>query len=213
MENNPKPNISYRGGSQIGWVNTSWPLVKLSVSAELLTLSGLGKHEFTPSQVVSFENYGAIPIIASGIRINHNRPDYPAQIVFWCVGSRKSVLRKIAEIGFVPAGAPLARAPGFPVRWSVVAVLVILWNALFLLDRSVGGNQPGVLGPLALLAMLMIFIASTATRISPLVQRFVLRPGHQYAEILPFVQLLQLVTGGLSIGFGIFMLSNIPPGS
>ena len=65
--------ISFRGGSRIGWVNASYPFVKLTCSRARLTLSSLGSHEFTPGQVVGFGTFGSIPLLANGLAIEHNR--------------------------------------------------------------------------------------------------------------------------------------------
>ena len=86
---------SYRGGARIGWVNASWPFARLTVSADKLALASLGTYEFSPLQVVSVEPYGSIPLLSSGIRIIHNRADYPEKIIFWCMGNRSRVLAEI----------------------------------------------------------------------------------------------------------------------
>ena len=44
--------VSFWGGSKVGWVNTGFPLVKLTCSREQLTLGNLGKPcQFTPDQI------------------------------------------------------------------------------------------------------------------------------------------------------------------
>lgn len=192
---------SFRGGARIGWVNASWPFAKLTMSADKLSLASLGTYEFSPSQVVSVEPYGSIPLLASGLRINHNRADYPGKIVFWCMGNRDRVLAELRQIGFSPSGRPAARAPGFPIRWSVVIAVIALWNVLFMLDGSapLQSRGPGLFSVLALLAL---FALATAVRTSPRIQRVVLREGHQAGEIKAFLGLLQIVAGSLSLAFG-----------
>jgi len=49
--------VSFRGGARLGWANASWPLAKLTANSECLTLSSLGRYEFTPSQVVEIERH------------------------------------------------------------------------------------------------------------------------------------------------------------
>ena len=192
---------SFRGGARIGWVNASWPFATLKVIRNELRLSCLGSYEFSSSQVVSLEPYGSIPLLSSGIRINHNRLDYPTKIIFWCMGSRANVLSTIQEVGFSPSGLTGGRVPGFPVRWSVLIAVIVLWNLLFLLDGSIlkaRGSQPGLLVFVALFSACAL---ATATRASSGVQRLVLRPGHQIGEIKSFLSLLQLVSGFLSLVF------------
>jgi hypothetical protein len=77
---------------------------KLTVSLDLLTIASLSKYDFAPDQVVSIEPYGSIPVFARGIRIRHNRNDYPENVIFWCVGSRDETLRQIEKSGCLPAG-------------------------------------------------------------------------------------------------------------
>jgi hypothetical protein len=111
---------SFRGGARVGWVNASWPFATLTANGSTLTLSSLGTYTFRPSDVVALEPYGSIPVLASGIRIEHNRKDYPKKMIFWCMGRRSVVLAEIANTGFSPAGHPIERASGFPIRWSTV---------------------------------------------------------------------------------------------
>lgn len=193
--------LSFRGGARIGWVNASWPFARLSIGRERLTLASLGSYHFTPEQVVSVERFGSIPFLSSGIRINHNRRDYPEKIVFWCMGRRECVLSEIERSGFSPKGRPVERASGFPIRWSAVISIVALWNALFLLDRSSAQADPSEPGPLVILALMLMFVFATAVRVSPPIRQVVLRPGHQIGEIKAFLTLVQIVTGFLSSVF------------
>lgn len=91
-----------------------------------------------PAEVHAIESVGSIPVLTTGIRIHHTRPDYPEKIVFYSMGSRESLLQAAGAAGF-PVGKPTLQAKrGFPVRVSAIVVFVLMWNALFLLDR--GGN-------------------------------------------------------------------------
>ena len=118
--------VSFRGGARVGWVNASWPLAKLTASHDRLVVTSLGTYEFTPDQVQAIERYGSIPILAWGLRIRHNRTDYPENVIFWCMGSRDRVLAQIEQTGFTPkAQASSTRARGFPIRWTVVVGVVI----------------------------------------------------------------------------------------
>lgn len=126
----------------------------------------LGTFTFSQDQVISLEPYGSIPVLARGIRIVHSRPDYPKTIIFWCLGSREALLQRISEVGFVPKGTigSLVRAKGFPIRWSAIAIYVVLWNGLLLLDRTVLERRAAAPGPIALLALLGTFDIRLAKR-------------------------------------------------
>jgi hypothetical protein len=193
---------SFRGGAQVGWVSASWPFAKLSAEAGTLTLSCLGTYTFAPAEVVALQPYGSIPILARGIRIQHNRRDYPRKIIFWCMGGRDSALAEIAETGFSARGQPLDRATGFPVRWSAILILLVVWNGLFLLDREEAGSRTTP-GPLALVALILLFATATAAQISPRFQRSLLRDGHELGEIKSIVTLIQLVSGLMVVAFTI----------
>ena len=187
--------IAFTGGSRIGWVNASWPFAKLSCDGKCLTLSSLGKYEFTPEQVVSFDTYGSIPLLANGLRINHNRIDYPEKVVFWCMGSRTTVLDRIAKTGFVPYGQAVERPKGFALKWSVVVAFVLIWNALFLVDRGIGmpDNRMAPVGRMTLTVLALAFFFASAVKMSTRVQNVVLRPGHSVVEIQSLLTLIQLV--------------------
>jgi hypothetical protein len=187
--------VSFRGGSRVGWVNATWPFAGLTASATKLTLATFGKYEFSPQQVVSFEFYGSLPLFSSGIRIVHNRLDYPDSVVFWCMGSRERVLRKIREAGFVPQGQPPStpRATGFPLRWSVVALFLVIWNGLFLMDGT--ARWAPLPGAYSMTAILLTFVFSICTDRFERLQKLVLREGHGVGEIKPLLRLVQLILG------------------
>jgi hypothetical protein len=164
----------------------------------------LGTYSFKPSDVVALERYGSIPILASGIRIKHNRSDYPENIIFWCLGGRERVLSALGQAGFVPAGQAGRRPSGIPIRWAVIILAIAFWNVLFLLDgRQDPRHTPG---PFSVAAMLLLFSAATAVRVSSRFQRLVLREGHHVGEIQSFLVLLQIVLGFLCAVFGVMLL-------
>lgn len=195
--------ISFTGGSLVGWVNASWPLAKLTISAEHIFLSTFGKYEFTPEQVVSIEPFGAIPFLASGIRINHNRLDYPSQVVFWCAGGRKKVLESFKKLNFHPQGIASQRPSGIALRWSAILTFLVIWNTLFLFGMSSRNGPRDFPGPFELIALISVFVFSTAAQSSATLQNMILREGRHIGEIKQFLRLLQLVTGMLSLGFSI----------
>jgi hypothetical protein len=85
----------------------------------------------------------------------------------------------------------------------VIIIFLLLWNGLFLLDRSVQERPAAMPGPVALLALFGIFSLSWGTLVSRRLQALVLRDGHGVGEIRSFLVLLLLVAGALAIGFTI----------
>jgi hypothetical protein len=200
---------NFRGGAQIGWLNASWPFASLRVSVDGLSLSCLGSYSFKPDQVVALEPYGSIPFFASGIQIRHNRPDYPERMIFWCMGSRRDALATIAQSGFRATGQALAARPrGFALRWSFVIGAIVVWNLLFMLDRSLDGASRETPGPLSLLALVLLAATATALRLSPRLQQLALRDGHHFGEIRSFVVFLQFLTGFMSLVFSIVWIAS-----
>ena len=199
-------HVSFRGGSRVGWVNASFPLAKLVVRRGRLTLSSLGTYEFTPEQVVSLGTWGSIPLLANGLAIEHNRLDYPARMVFWCMGSRGRVQDEIRRIGFVPKGVAIERPRGMPFRWSFVIVAVLAWNALLLADPHHFTMLMSAEGPLfglgTVIALALTFVLATGVKSSTRLQRLALAPGHTLGEVRALLTLLQIVSGPMALGFG-----------
>ena len=54
--------ITQTGGARVGWLSASWPMAKLSVSEEALTLkvSILGTFEFRRGQIIRLTKCGFI---------------------------------------------------------------------------------------------------------------------------------------------------------
>jgi hypothetical protein len=202
--------ISVTGGANVGWLHASWPFAQLTVSATHLKISMMGTYDFTPDQVVSLERYGSIPILASGIRINHNRQDYPPKFIFYTLGSSTKLLAKIAETGFSPK-APATSAPerrGIPVRWVAIAIAIIIWNGLFFLDDSSFDNSRHELGLGAFMATLLVFFIAWGLRVSQWLQSVVLKEGRSVGEIKPFLYFFQLLTGIGVVAFAIQFAIN-----
>jgi len=92
---------------------------------------------------------------------------------------------------------------------SAIVVFVLLWNALFLLDR--GGNPlntSGTLGPYSFLALALAFTVATVMPHSERLQELILRDGHDIGEIRGFLRLLQVVSGFLALTTLVPLLSG-----
>jgi hypothetical protein len=203
--------VSAVGGARIGWVNASWPFARLTASANHLKLTGLiGTYEFLPKDVVSLERYGSIPLFYSGIRIVHNRRDYPSKIIFWCFNRPETLIDRVRSVGFSPIAPASSEAVrrGFPIRWTVILLFLLLWDGPFLFYRPSPHTVPGLL---ILAELSLTFLLCWGVRTSAQLQRLVLRQGHTVTEIKSLLLLIQMVTGILTLVFAVLLVSgNFP---
>ena len=164
----------------------------------------LGTYEFLPNDVVSLERYGSIPLMR-GVRIVHARSDYPSKIVFWCLDP-EDLIERIRNAGF-SSRAPVtseSQRRGIPVRWTTIVLFLLVWNALFLLANT-------VVRTVAPIPILLAFLLSWGIRVSPRVQKMVLKEGRSVTEIKAPLLLIQIISGLLLVVFTVLLLANVIP--
>ena len=188
------------GGALIGWMNVNWPFAELWTAPERLTITAqfMGTYTFTPEQIREIEPYIMLPIFGWGVRIRHCVPEYPERVIFWSLANPYRVLRGIQASGFIPAAAgPAAGSPrcGFPMRWSVIAGVLVLWNALLLADWGHLSASPAHPGWLTFVALLVMFVLSFGTLTSGSIQKLVLKPSRTVGEVRPLLRLLAFISG------------------
>lgn len=182
----------FRGGATIGWIKIHWPLAKLQIEPGRLTVRALSTYVFEPGDVVSLEQEGHSPW-RQGLRIRHNRQDYPERIVFNALGDRIPILKALA--GFATLGRPIERSAGFAVKWSVLLGAIALWCLMVYATAPVSDEAGSVFTPWSILPVAVLFAFSTAAAHSPTVQKAMLRPGRHASEIKDYLVLMQLVSG------------------
>jgi hypothetical protein len=198
--------VTQRGGAQVGWLSASWPFASIQIAHGSLTVSALGKYAFAPGEVHAIEPIGSIPVLTTGIRIHHTRPDFPEKIVFYSMGGRDRLLDAASAAGFTVGQPTLAATRGFPVRISAIVVFVLMWNGLLILDVGANPfNAAGRPGLYSLLALALAFTVATFIPRSPRLQELFLRDGHDVGEIRSFLRLMQVVTGLLALTTGLTM--------
>jgi hypothetical protein len=208
----PSKSFTKTGGAQIGWVNASWPLARLSATSDRLAITArvLGNYHFTRQQVSAVERYELIPFLAWGVRIRHQVPDYPQRIIFSCLCQPEAVLKGIRDAGFAPTGSEPANGQraGIPVRWSAIIGAIAVWNFLFILPFL---GQPHGVSPAGWRVLFPLYAALAlvfATLKSGRLQRLVLKPSRSIGEIKPFLRLLAFICGLLTVVFSILVLIN-----
>jgi len=197
-----KEKLRFWGGARIGWVCMNWPFSVLTVTKDSLKVSNL---TFKPDEIISLKPRITIPILGWGIRIIHNRTDYPTTVAFGSLRSPKSILRQIDEIGFhpcAPASTSLA-GRGIPFRWQTNAILGALWTLFFVLDWAFNKNHDFTHEPgrFSFLGLLMLFLISANLWWSKPLQFLILKPGRSVTEIGSFLLLLAVISGGMLIAF------------
>jgi hypothetical protein len=206
--------LSVIGGARVGIVNATWPLARLSVSGGRLRLQVLliGGYDFAPQDVIELRKFGYIPALNWGVAIVPRRADYPEQIVFWSLRPN-TLIGRIRASGFVPSGTaeppgPVRIPRGFPMRWQPLAVAAVVWNALLLpsvLPMMMRNSGPPRFGIGMALAPALLFAAVLAMKLSPAVQRMVLKEGRSVGEIMPILNLILPIAGFLAVGFSLVL--------
>ena len=205
---------SFTGGARFGWANATWPFAQLTVREDNLKIGAaiIGAHSFTPEQVVAIRSVTWIPFLARGVQIVHTRGDIPQSILFWCWGSPQTIVRQIAEVGFVAKASPgdQPEHTGFPVRIGFLVAVFLLWNGLILWDRpwerldGSRGMDLADIGPGTLIALTLAVVGSIAIRRPGILQRLALRDPEGLSKIraplnvITFVLLVMLVVIGAS---------------
>ena len=93
LDGHVRAGLSSRRGSKL-----------LTVEREVLTLRCLRTYRFTPEEVVAIEPDGP-SWCGSGVRVLHNRANYPRSIHFHCSGGAETVAMSLERVGFVPCGS------------------------------------------------------------------------------------------------------------
>ena len=197
--------IKCTGGARIGFVNATWPFATLLVNRDGLKLNAtlIGKYSFSPDQIISLDKYSIIPILGSGIRISHNIPEYPQNIMFWCFGNPQTLLDEISQTGFMPMAKPdsASMKSGMPVRWQTLVGIIIIWNALFLLDMSSSKEVPAKPGLFSFIAIFFVFLGSVSVWRSSFMQNLLMKPDRNIKEIKPFLYLIAFISGIMTVFF------------
>ncbi|TWT34021.1 hypothetical protein KOR34_38570 [Posidoniimonas corsicana] len=80
------PNSSsLTGGAKIGMMNVSWPFVRLSASpAGIVMRAPFGRtYEFPTDGITCVRPCGLLPLVGSGVKIEHTIDRHPTRMIFW----------------------------------------------------------------------------------------------------------------------------------
>jgi hypothetical protein len=74
--------FSSTGGARLDIFNLTWPFATLTVTPTWISIVTVGpKYRFHRREVRSLSRYDRP--FSTGLRIEHERPDYPELVVFW----------------------------------------------------------------------------------------------------------------------------------
>jgi hypothetical protein len=203
----PQPTFTTTGGSRIGWMNASYPMAKLTADRTKIELKVrmLGTYNFAPEDVISIERYSILPIIASGIRIEHANLKYPKRVIFWSLKKPEFLLDAITSTGFTPKAPRDAlenfrNRRGFALRWEAILAILLLWNIPMALM---------IFWPMtALFTFGLFFVGSLAVLYAPPLQRLLLNDGHHVEEIQAYVRLLPVILGFLLVVWSVIFATS-----
>lgn len=209
-------NKKYTGGARIGNSNATWPFATLTVSKDRLDLNAtiLGNYSFTRDDIISLEPHSGI--LSDGVRIIHKVPNYKEKVIFWTLGSAKTIINEIKNIGFLDYYSSTVdsdiknqviskqKQGGFPIKKPFAIGVIVLWNILFLFDfiKFFNEETEGIpLGNGAILALSSVLIISLLILLSKNFRSMVLVEGRELKDISKFLFFIIFIAG--------FMLVNL----
>lgn len=96
---------TFTGGSRIGLANETFPFSKLVIAPRKLRLKSTfsGTIEISSKELVAVREVSYVPILAQGIRIIHNNPDYKKTLIFWSFRDPQRIFKAFEEQGLLAA--------------------------------------------------------------------------------------------------------------
>ncbi|MTH14659.1 hypothetical protein [Flavobacterium sp. LC2016-01] len=208
------------GGARIGMANASYPFADLYVDKDVLKINAsiVGNLVFQAKDIIELKAYRSIPIIGNGIKVIHRIEKYNQEVIFWTFKDPKFVLNEIEKTGFLNnTNSSLSDSDleiikrqnqgGFPIKKSVVVFFVIAWNLLFisaLIPIFLNPNSKGFSFGIGVnIALGLVFLTSVLTVISKSFRKLILKEGREFEDIKKFIYFIILISGILSISFGL----------
>lgn len=94
--------IEFTGGARVGLVNSTFPMAKLKVYADKLELhNGIKVYTFSKEDAKDLKIIKWFPIIAQGIKVNHNKQDVDGNIIFWAPFNLKKVVNGLKDFNWL----------------------------------------------------------------------------------------------------------------
>ncbi len=201
--------VKETGGARIGIANATWPFATLTVNREKLQLNTtiLGNLVFKPGDIISIVPFSGF--MSSGLKINHKVSKYKDNIVFWTFSNPNELIKKIEETGFLTNATSvntdlnerITKAysqGGFPVKTTAAIAILVIWNALFLIDFHnffSEDNTGSPLGPGSQLALGFILLTCILLLTLEPMRQLILKEGRTIDDIKKFTFFIMLICG------------------
>ncbi len=199
------PRVIARGGAKVGLMRASWPFACLIADKDSVSLRVflLGSYQFGHSDILVLDLEDSFLGMKQGLRIRHGNPTYPERLVFWPVCGAANLRDRIEALrqhtGSGGSALPIPEPGGFPFRILPLAVVVLIWNLIFLYDMNFtlpfgqSGGSPSfglpvqiAQGGAALLALGIVFL--------PPVRRLFVKESAKAADTDPTLYFVAAVT-------------------
>lgn len=211
--------LQLRGGLRVGRINTSAPLVKLTVNhQELEIAAGLSGHfVFRPEDIIRLEPQTIFPVLGKRVKIVHRNPDYPADILFLTFRDPETLITDIRKTGFLAGANPEVSAEderilekqksasGFPFKTLFVITMVLLYNVgpLYYLVFSGGNTRMEEMTYYFSLGGLLVVAVGIGLLLSEPLRHWAFRPGIPRKRMKSFIYVL------IVIGFWAALINGI----
>lgn len=99
--------VEETGGARIGIKSASWPFARLTATKKDLRLRVklIGRYQFSPEEVTRIEVIKVIPLVGRGIRIHHQKEEYPEKVIFWTLSDPLPIAKRLVDAGFKLVGS------------------------------------------------------------------------------------------------------------
>lgn len=208
------------GGARIGMAKASYPFADLYVDKNSLKINAsiAGNLVFQPKDIIELKLYTSVPVIGNGIKIIHRVEKYNKEVIFWTFKDPKFVLSEIEKTGFLEninshisdLDLEIMKRQdqgGFPIKKSAATLFFIVWNVLLMsafLPVLANQESEGFHFGIGInIALGLLFLTSVLTLISKSFTKLILKEGRELADIKKFVYLIILISGIMSITFGL----------
>ena len=196
-------SICFKGGGQVGSMQSSFPFATFLVKSEKLALYfNLNSYVFFPQEIVSFtKKQGSVKII-------HTVKNYPSEIYFISSKSSSNIIKQIRQIGFVPCGdidkTVIKRDPPFrdlfiKIFYSLCVIFAIFYF-INLFGQSASESNECLEIQILIIFLIPLLLLSIITYYLPYFQKLIIKPGRYFGEVKhTFTMFIEMISFCLAV--------------